>query len=214
MRIRQSSHNTRNEVSTVRQALAFGAIGVVTPLGVAVPAGAVTSSNVTPAAHVTLMSRTTTIKHVTFKGTYSGKMALLWTSSGVTASSVAGHGTGTYGANTIKGSGGGSAASSCDPFSGAGNLVGASGLKLSIVSSSKTQACAINSAAPTPVTVNGVAKILSGTGRFKGSSGTLTFKGSFTVQNTTAGSTESDSFNATISGVVTIKTIRELASPK
>jgi len=208
MRIRQSSHNTRNEVSTVRKAIAFGAIGLVTTLGVAVPAGAVTSSNVTPAAHVTLMSRTTTIKHVTFKGTYSGKMALLWTSSGVTASSVAGHGTGTYGANTIKGSGGGSAASSCDPFSGAGNLVGASGLKLSIVSSSKTQACAINSAAPTPVTVNGVAKILSGTGRFKGSSGTLTFKGSFTVQNTTAGSTESDSFNATISGVVTIKTIR------
>ena len=208
MRIRQSSHNTRNEVSTVRNVIAFGAIGLVTTLGVAVPAGAVTSSNVTPAAHVTLMSRTTTIKHVTFKGTYSGKMALLWTSSGVTASSVAGHGTGTYGANTIKGSGGGSAASSCDPFSGAGNLVGASGLKLSIVSSSKTQACAINSAAPTPVTVNGVAKILSGTGRFKGSSGTLTFKGSFTIQNSTAGSTESDSFNATISGVVTIKTIR------
>lgn len=208
MRIRQSSHNARNEVSTVRKVIAFGAIGLVTTLGVAVPAGAVTSSNVTPAAHVTLMSRTTTIKHVTFKGTYSGKMALLWTSSGVTASSVAGHGTGTYGANTIKGSGGGSAASSCDPFSGAGNLVGASGLKLSIVSSSKTQACAINSAAPTPVTVNGVAKILSGTGRFKGSSGTLTFKGSFTIQNSTAGSTESDSFNATISGVVTIKTIR------
>jgi hypothetical protein len=157
---------------------------------------------------MTLSSRVTTIKHVTFRGSYSGKMALLWTSSGVTASSVAGHGTGTYGANTMKGSGGGSAASSCDPFSGAGNLVGASGLKLSIVSSTKTQACAINSAAPTPVTVSGVAKILSGTGRFKGSSGTLTFKGSFTIQNSTAGSSENDSFSATITGVVTIKTIR------
>jgi hypothetical protein len=134
-------------------------------------------------------------------------MALLWSSTGVTASSVTGHGTGTYGANTLKGSGGGSAANTCDPFSGAGNLVGASGLKLSIVSSTKTQACAVNSAAPTPVTVNGVAKVVSGTGKFKGATGTLTFKGQFSIQSTAAGSTENDSFNATITGTVTIKTV-------
>jgi len=208
MRIRLNSHSTRKEVSTARKFIAFGAIGLVTTLGVAIPAGAVTSSNATPAAHVSLMSRTTKITHVTFKGTYSGTMALLWSSIGVTASSVIGHGKGTNGANTMKGSGGGSAANTCDPFSGAGSLVGASGLKLTIVSSSKTQACAVNSAAPSPVTVNGVAKILSGTGKFKGASGTLTFKGSFTIQNTTAGSSENDAFNATIHGTITIKTVK------
>jgi hypothetical protein len=78
---------------------------------------------------------------------------------------------------------------------------------LSIVSSTKTQACAVNSAAPTPVTVNGVAKIVSGTGKFKGATGTLSFKGSFSIQATTAGSSENDAFSATLSGVVTIKTV-------
>jgi hypothetical protein len=135
-------------------------------------------------------------------------MALLWSSTGVTATSVTGHGTGTYGANTMKGSGGGTAANTCDPFSGAGSVVGASGLKLTIVSSSKTQACAVQSAAPSPVTVNGVAKIVSGTGKFKGATGTLTFKGQFSIQNTTAGSTENDAFTATMSGTITIKTVK------
>ena len=213
MRIRQSSHNTSSAVSTRRKAIAIGAIGLVTTLGVALPAGAVNATSVTPTAHVTLSSRVAAtkkvikIKHVAFKGTYTGTIALLWTSTGVTATSVAGHGTGTYGASTLKGSGGGSAANTCDPFAGAGSLVGASGLKLSIVSSSKTQACAVNSAAPSPVTVNGVAKIVSGTGKFKGATGTLSFKGQFSVQATTAGSSENDAFSATLSGTVTVKTV-------
>jgi hypothetical protein len=80
-------------------------------------------------------------------------------------------------------------------------------LKLSVASSGKTQVCAVNSAAPSPVTVNGVAKILSGTGKFKGATGTLSFKGSFSIQSTTAGSSESDSFSATLTGTVTIKTV-------
>jgi len=213
MRIRQSSHSTSSAVSTGRKVLAMGAIGLVTTLGIALPAGAVNATSLTPAAHGTLSShatatkKVTKIKHVAFKGTYTGTMALLWSSTGVTATSVTGHGTGTYGADTMKGSGGGSAASSCDPFSGAGNLVGASGLKLSIVSSTKSQACAVNSAAPTPVTVNGVAKIVSGTGKLKGATGTLTFKGSFSIQSSAAGSTENDSFSATLTGTVTIKTV-------
>jgi hypothetical protein len=114
----------------------------------------------------------------------------------------------------MNGSGGGSAANTCDPFSGAGSLVGASGLKLSVVSSTKTQACAVNSAAPSPVTVHGVAKIVSGTGKFKGATGTLSFKGSFSVQATTAGSSENDSFNATLTGTVTVKTITTVTVKK
>jgi hypothetical protein len=212
MRIRQSSHSTRSEVSATRKALLLGAIGLVTTLGLAVPAGAVNAQTVSPASHVTLSSHTltkrvTTIKHVAFKGTYTGTIALLWSSTGVTATSVAGHGTGTYGASTMKGAGTGSASNTCNPFAGAGSLVGASGLKLRVSTSTKTQACAVNSAAPSPVSVNGVAKILSGTGKFKGASGTLSFKGSFSVQSSAAGSSENDSFNATLTGTVTIKTV-------
>src|ERR1035438_4803592 len=137
------------EVSVARKVIAIGAISLVSTLGIAIPAGAVASNTPTPAAHVTLMSHAATTKkvtkitHVAFKGTYSGTMALLWSSTGVTATSVTGHGAGTDGANTMKGSGGGSAANTCDPFSGAGSVVGASGLKLTIVASSKTQACAV-----------------------------------------------------------------------
>jgi hypothetical protein len=148
---------------------------------------------------------TTKIVHVAFKGSYSGTIGLLWSSSGVKATSVTGTGTGTYGANAMSGSGGGSAASTCDPFSGAGALSGASGLKLQVVSSTKSQACAVNSAAPTPVTVKGVATILSGTGKFKGATGTLSFSGTFSIQSTTAGSNESDSFTATLTGTVSMK---------
>jgi hypothetical protein len=218
MRVRQSSNNTRTDVSTARKVIAMGAIALVTTLGVAIPAGAVI--NTAPASHVTLAShaaatkRVIKITHVAFKGTYTGTIALLWSSTGVTATSVAGHGSGTYGTNTMKGAGGGSAANTCNPFDGSGTLVGASGLKLSVATSTKSQACAVNAAAPTPVTVNGVAKILSGTGKFKGATGNLSFKGQFSIQASTAGSSESDAFNATLSGVVTIKTVTIVAVKK
>lgn len=209
MRNLKNSFKSVTQVSTTRKVIAMGTLALVTTLGAAIPAGAVSSNaagRASLASHVAT-KKVTKITHVTFKGTYTGTMALLWSSTGVQATSVNGHGTGTYGANTVKGLGGGSAANTCDPFTGSGSLVGTSGLKLSVISSSKTQACAVNSAAPTPVTVTGVAKILSGTGKFKGASGTLSFKGSFSIQDTTAGTTENDAFNATLTGVITIKTV-------
>jgi hypothetical protein len=218
MKVRNSSRGASSEVSIARKVVTIGAIGLVGTLGVAIPAGAVnlnsTQAHVTLAAHAATTKKVTKITHVAFKGTYSGTIALLWSSTGVTATSVAGHGTGTYGSNTMKGSGGGSAASTCNPFAGTGNLVGPSGLKLSVVSSSKSQACAVNAAAPSPVTVNGIAKIMSGTGKFKGATGTLSFKGSFSVQSSTAGSSESDAFNATLTGTVTIKKVTIVAVKK
>jgi hypothetical protein len=218
MKIRSSSFKAVTQVSTARKLVAMGTVGLVAALGVAVPAGAVIATR--PAAHVSLASHAAKTKkvikitHVAFKGTYSGTIALLWSSTGVSATSVAGHGTGTYGANIMKGAGGGSAANTCNPFDGTGNLVGVSGLKLSVATSTKTQACAVNASAPTPVTVNGVAKIVSGTGKFKGATGTLSFKGSFSVQSSTAGSNENDSFNATLSGIVTIKKVTIVAVKK
>lgn len=213
MRIRTLTPGNGSQVRVARKAITVGAIGLVATLGMTIPAGAVSAKPAGPATHVSLVShaaktkRVVKVTHVAFKGTYTGTIALLWSSTGVQATSVTGHGTGTYGANAMSGAGSGSAANTCDPFSGSGSLAGASGLKLSVVSSSKSQACAVNSAAPTPVTVTGVAKIVSGTGKFKGASGTLNFKGSFSIQATTAGSNESDSYSATLTGTVTVTTV-------
>jgi len=189
----------------VRTLIAVGALGLVATVGMSSTSGAVSTHPTVPTAHVALTKHAVKVVHIAFKGTYSGTIGLLWSSTGVQATSVKGTGTGTDGANTMSGSGSGSAASTCDPFSGLGSLTGASGLKLQVVSSSKTQACAVNSAAPTPVTVKGVATVLSGTGKFKGATGTLSFSGSFSIQATTAGSSESDSFSATLTGTLTIK---------
>src|SRR5580698_10318430 len=108
MRIRQSSHSTSTAKSTGRKMLAVGAIGLVTTLGIAIPADAVSATTRAPAHyffvnHAATTEKVTKTTHVSFKGTYSGTMALLWSSTGVTASSVTGHGAGTYGANTMKG---------------------------------------------------------------------------------------------------------------
>lgn len=206
--MRNLSRSPRDESkgSAARKVVAIGAVGLVGVFGVVVPAGAVHRSSLPPSAQVTVASHAVkkAVK-VPFKGSYSGTIALLWSSSGVEATSVTGHGTGTYGANALNGTGGGSAASTCDPFSGTGALTGASGLKLKIVSSPKTQACAAGSAAPTSVSVKGVATVVAGTGKFKGATGTLNFTGSFSIQATTAGSSESDSFSATLTGVLTIR---------
>ena len=174
MKVRNSSRGASSEVSIARKVITIGAIGLVSTLGVAIPAGAVnlssTQAHVTLSAHAATTKKVTKITHVAFKGAYSGTIALLWSSTGVTATSVAGHGTGTYGSNTMKGSGGGSAASTCNPF--------------------------------------------AGTGKFKGATGTLSFKGSFSVQSSTAGSSESDAFNATLTGTVTIKKVTVVAVKK
>jgi hypothetical protein len=188
-----------------RSLLAVGVIGLLATTGLSSTAGALSSQRVLPASNVASHAVKAKIVHVAFKGSYTGTIGLLWSSTGVQATSVKGTGTGTDGANVVSGSGSGSAASTCDPFSGLGALSGASGLKLRVASSSKTQACAVNSAAPTPVTVKGVATVLSGTGKFKGATGTLSFSGSFSIQATTAGSSESDSFSATLTGTLTIK---------
>ncbi len=205
MRNLSRSPRIENKGSATRKAMAIGAVGLIGTFMAVGPVGAAGTSVHSTSSHASLSSHAAKVVKVAFKGTYSGTIALLWSSTGVEATSVTGHGAGTYGANAMSGTGGGSAASTCDPFSGTGALTGASGLKMKIVSSPKTQACAAGSAAPTSVSVTGVATVVSGTGKFKGATGTLNFKGSFSIQSTTAGSKESDSFSATLTGVLTIK---------
>ena len=60
-------------------------------------------------------------------------------------------------------------------------------------------------AAPTLVTVTGAATVVKGTGKFLGATGTLAVKGSFSIKATTAGSSETDTFSATLTGKLTLK---------
>jgi len=192
-------------MSTFKNFTAIATVGAVSLMGAGIASAATTSGPV-PSHHV-LAAHVLKTKKVAFKGSFSGTIALLWSSTGVQATAVTGHGTGTLlGAAAMKGSGAGTAASTCNPFSGTGSLTGAgSKLMVKVVTSSKTTACAANSAAPTPVLVNGVATVTGGTGKYKGATGTLKFKGSFSIQSTTAGSNESDSFTATLTGTLTVK---------
>jgi hypothetical protein len=172
---------------------------VASQAAVKVPAGAHSSL----AAHAAKAKT----KKLAFKGSYTGTIGLLWASTGVTATSVVGHGPATLlGSSSMSGKGAGTAASTCNPFNGSGSLSGAgSKLLLKVVTSTKTTACATGSAAPTTVLVNGVATVTGGTGKYKGATGTLKFSGSFNIQSTTAGSSESDAFTAKLTGTLTVK---------
>ena len=152
-------------------------------------------------------------KTVAFTGSYTGTISLLFNSGTVTVNSVTGKGTGTdMAGGTLTGSGEGTSLSAyCDPFEGSGSLAGAgSELKLTVTSSSSQQACVASGTTsgvqspPASVSVTGVAKVTGGTGKWVGASGTLKFTGSFSVTNSTAGSTESDAFSATFTGTLTV----------
>ncbi len=179
----------------MRRSLAIALTVALAPLTLALPAGAQTHH---AAPRVT---------KVAFAGSYHGKIALLWSNSSVRATAVTGTGSATrLGASTLTGAGSATTSSTCDPLSGRGVIASrTSRLVLSITTSSATQACAAADSAPTTVTVHGVAKVLSGTGLYRGVSGTLKFSGSFSIASTTAGSSESDAFTAKLTGVLSIK---------
>lgn len=199
-------------MSTFKNLLAIGATSALALTGVGTVAQAAVKTPVTP-GHAVVVAHVVKVKKVAFKGTYTGKIALLWSDTSVAASIASGTGTGTYlGASKLSGKGTGSTSAYCDPFAGTGSLVGGgSKLVLTVVSSTKSQACVpsgTNSgpqSPPTTVAVNGVAKVLSGTGKWKGVSGTLTFKGSFAVTDSTSGTNESDTYSVTLTGTLSIK---------
>ena len=160
-----------------------------------------------PAASAAPVSHVIKVVKVNFKGTYTGTIAMLWDANTVSATAVKGTGTGTLlGKSSVVGKGTASTSSTCDPLWGSGSITGGgSKLLLKVVSSSATKACAAGESAPTTVTVTGVAKVIGGAGKYKGASGTLKISGSFQIQSNTAGSHETDSFKATLSGVITIR---------
>jgi len=167
--------------------ISIGTVSAVSLLGAGVASATTHSgSTLTPrvtAAHLVKVTR------VAFKGSYRGTIGLLFNANAVSATSVKGRGSGTLlGASTMTGAGTGASSAYCDP-------------------SSKSQACVPSGtqSAPASVTVSGIAKVTSGTGKFKGVSGTLSFKGSFAVRDSTTGTSESDAYSATLTGTLTIK---------
>jgi hypothetical protein len=199
-------------MNNFQKILKVSSLAVIVVFAFGIPSGASISRPSAPATH-SVVGHVVKTKKVAFKGTYKGTIALLMvgpagqSASSVTVSSLKGTGTGTdLGSSTVTATGSAPAANQCDELMGAGNITGSgSKLLLKVVTSAASQGCAAGTSTPTSVSVKGVAKVTGGTGKFKGVSGTLSFKGSFNVTSNTSGSSESDSFSATLTGTLTIK---------
>lgn len=142
---------------------------------------------------------------VAFSGTYKGKMSVLWSDSGVQASSVTGSGTGTdLGLDELSGTGSSSPQNQCDSINGSGVLSGG-GNTLKVSFDSTAKGCAADGAAPTVVTISGNAVISGGTGKYAGATGTLKVTGSFAIKSNQAGFSESTALTLTLTGTVNTK---------
>jgi len=142
---------------------------------------------------------------VAIAATYKGKIAMLWSDAGVTATSIIATATGNdAGLTDLKGSGSSSPQSKCDLIQGAGVLgSGADTLKVTFDSSSK--GCAEDESGPTTITITGTAVIGGGTGKFAGATGTLKVTGSFGIKSTAAGTSEKSDLTLNISGNINTK---------
>ena len=146
-----------------------------------------------------------TASNVSFSGTYKGKMSVLWSDSGVQASSVTGTGTGTVlGLDSLIGTGSSAPQNQCDSINGTG-VLGGGGNTLKVSFDSPSKACAVEGAAPTVVNITGNAVISGGTGKFAGATGTLKVTGSFAIKSNSAGFSESTALTLTLAGSITTK---------
>jgi hypothetical protein len=195
-----------------KKLLTIGSVAAVAAFGFGIPSGAATTTSPSHQTHAAAVSHVVKTKKVKFVGTYKGKLGLLMigtaggTASSVKVTSITGTGTGTLlGKSTVSGTGSAPAGSQTDPITGKGVLSGGGSKLMLTAVTSKSFGTAAGTATPTSVSVSGVAKVTGGTGKYKGATGNLTFKGSFTVQSNNAGTSESDAFTATLSGTLTIK---------
>ncbi|MBW4029949.1 MAG: hypothetical protein HIU57_04625 [Acidobacteria bacterium] len=154
-------------------------------------------------AHVVKM------KKLSFSASYHGDVKILWTSTGASGTmSATGKGT-TLGSGSLVANGATksfSTSSSSDPLRGTAVLKGPGGslaITALIVSAATTSSAAPTSAAPDPVVISGTVKVTKGTGKFAGATGTLFVHATFTL-NTTTGN-ETQSFNATLKGSLSVK---------
>jgi hypothetical protein len=144
---------------------------------------------------------------VAMNATYKGKMSALWSDSSIDASVTGSSSTNNGGLSDLAGSG--SYASQegdkCITLAGEATLKGGSdSLKLEFVTP-KSTACGKDADGPTSVEINGQAKIIGGTGKYAGASGTLKVDGSFASKHPANGVTEKVDLTLTLSGSITTK---------
>jgi hypothetical protein len=144
---------------------------------------------------------------VAINATYKGKMSALWSESSIDASVTGSSSANNGGLSDLIGAG--SYASQegdrCITLAGEATLKGgADSLKLEFVTP-KSTACGKDADGPTTVEINGLAKIVSGTGKYAGSTGTLKVDGSFASKRPANGVTEKVDLTLTLSGSITTK---------
>ena len=144
---------------------------------------------------------------VAMNATYKGKMSALWSDSSIDASVTGSSSSNNGGLSDLTGSG--SYASQegdkCITLAGEATLKGGSdSLKLEFVTP-KSTACGKDADGPTSVEINGQAKIIGGTGKYAGASGTLKVDGSFASKHPANGVTEKVDLTLTLSGSITTK---------
>jgi hypothetical protein len=142
---------------------------------------------------------------IAFQGNYSGKVSLLWGDGYVQVTSVKATGTGNVGdLAELIGTGSAAPAAQCDSFAGTGTLgTGANTLKAAFDTSAK--GCAEDETAPTKITFSGNAVIKSGTGKYANATGVFKVSGSFSIQTTAVGKSETNAFSMTASGSIKLK---------
>jgi hypothetical protein len=144
---------------------------------------------------------------VAMNATYKGKMSALWSESSIDASVTGTSSSNNGGLADLAGSG--SYASQegdkCITLAGEATLKGGSdSLKLEFVTP-KSTACGKDADGPTSVEINGLAKIIGGTGKYAGATGTLKVDGSFASKHPANGVTEKVDLTLTLSGSITTK---------
>jgi hypothetical protein len=155
----------------------------------------------------TAKATTKAVTPVVMNATYQGKMSALWSESSIDASVIGSSSANNGGLSDLFGAG--SYASQegdrCITLAGEATLKGGSDtLKLEFVTP-KSTACGKDADGPTTVEINGLAKIVSGTGKYAGSTGTLKVDGSFASKRPANGVTEKVDLILTLSGSITTK---------
>jgi hypothetical protein len=161
-------------------------------------------STTKPAAKATATAKATG-STVAITTVYKGKISMLWSDAGVTATSVTGASTsGNAGLDSLSGSGSSSPQSKCDIILGSGVLSGG-GNTLKVTFDSSTKGCAEDEDGPTTINITGTAVINGGTGKFAGATGTLKVTGSFGIKSHAAGASEKSDLTLNISGNIVTK---------